>query len=324
MEHVETTSAYLALRGDDPDLLADIEATRVGDFLTPIRDLAKPLTPYLSRNYSNWCVACVSNPAWASKVLPDAPRDEQADRLWDLIFKACRMEAGDAVGTWRKHAAGLKKRATHMNNKAFDALRYSAPGTSLEVGLPAGHVWTGANMLAENGVSFIANIPTEEIFSLAHMWRVEGEVSSTKPLIYNGSVIDGIHLTFSEGRVVHASARIGQGTLEQLLRSDEGSTRLGEVALVPDSSPISRMGVTFQSTLYDENASSHLALGQAYRFTLKGSEMTSDEEFAKLGGNSSKVHVDFMVGSNQMEIDGLHADGTAEPIMRKGEWAFEV
>ena len=179
-------------------------------------------------------------------------------------------------------------------------------------------------MVARNGITFVPNLPTEEVFTLPHRARVEGEVAAAKPLIYNGSSIDGMHLTFAEGRVVRFSARKGESSLDQLLRTDEGSSRLGEVALVADSSPISRSGITFHNTLFDENASSHLALGQAYKFTLSGAENLSDEDFAQGGGNTSKVHSDFMIGSGRMDIDGLHQDGASEPIMRSGEWAFEV
>jgi aminopeptidase len=179
-------------------------------------------------------------------------------------------------------------------------------------------------MRAENGVDFVPNLPTEEVFTLAHIGEVEGEVTATKPLVYNGNTIKGLHLRFQGGKVVDFTARTGKAILDQLLRSDAGSSRLGEVALVPDSSPVSRLGVTFHSTLFDENASCHLALGQAYRFTLQGAQMLGDEAFAEVGGNSSKVHSDFMIGSKRMDIDGVRLDGTTEPILRSGEWVSAV
>jgi len=198
------------------------------------------------------------------------------------------------------------------------------PGTSLKVGLPAAHIWFGGQMRAENGVDFVPNLPTEEVFTLPHVGEVDGEVTATKPLVYNGITIEGMHLSFEAGKVVRSSAKKGAAVLDQLLRSDEGSRRLGEVALVPNSSPVSKLGVTFHSTLFDENASCHLALGQAYRFTLQGADLLSDEAFAEVGGNSSKVHSDFMIGSGRMDIDGIRSDGKEEPVMRAGEWAFEL
>jgi len=324
MEHVETADAYLALRADDPDLLSDIDPALVGDYLAAIRDHTQPLMTYMSRNHSNWCVATVSAPAWAAKVLPSLPEAERVPRLWQLIFDTCRLGADDIVQSWRRHVADLGARKEYLNTKQYAWLSYSAPGTHLKVGLPPGHIWNGGQMTAENGVTFVPNLPTEEVFTLPHLARVEGEVAAMKPLVYSGNTIDGMRLTFAHGEVVKFAARKGEAILGQLLRSDEGSRRLGEVALVPHSSPVSRLGVTFHSTLFDENAASHLAFGQAYRFTLKGAETLTDEEFAQHGGNSSKVHSDFMIGSARMDIDGIRDDGAAEPIMRSGEWAFQV
>jgi aminopeptidase len=323
-EHVEPADAYLALRGDDPDLLSDIDPALVGDYIAAMREPAKDLIPIMSRNHANWCVATVSAPAWAASVLPRVPEARRVARLWELIFETCRVNDGDPVQNWRNHVADLAARGDYLSQKRYAALRYSAPGTRLKVGLPSGHIWCGGQMTAENGVAFVPNLPTEEVFTLAHVSDVEGEVTATKPLVYNGNTISGMHLTFEGGKVVRYEARAGRGILEQLLRSDEGSTHLGEVALVPHSSPVSRMGVTFHSTLFDENASCHLALGQAYRFTLQGAENLSDEAFAQVGGNSSKVHSDFMIGSAAMDIDGIRQDGSSEPVIRKGEWAFTV
>ncbi|HET6846201.1 MAG TPA: aminopeptidase [Anaerolineales bacterium] len=324
MEHVEPADAYLALRADDPDLLAGIDPNRIGDYLAAIRDRGRALIPIMSRNHANWCVATVSSPEWAAKVLPKAPEGKRVEALWNLIFETCRIYEKKPVDAWRMHISGLAKRKDYLNAKRYTALQYRAPGTRLKVGLPAGHLWFGGQMKAENGVDFVPNLPTEEVFTLAHLSEVQGEVTATKPLIYNGNTIDGMRLTFEAGKVAKASARKGEAILRQLLEADAGSSRLGEVALVPHSSPVSRLGVTFQSTLFDENASCHLALGQAYRFTLQGAERLSDEAFAEVGGNSSKVHSDFMMGSDKMDIDGIRADGRAEPVFRSGEWALEL
>ena len=323
-EHVETADAYLALRADDPDLLAKIDPVLVGDYLAPIREHGKQVMAHMMRNSSNWCVATVSAPAWANKVLPKVPAAQRESKLWELIFETCRLNDGDAVANWRRHIASLAARKAYLNEKKYAALTYSAPGTRLKVGLPQGHVWFGGQMTAENGVAFVPNLPTEEVFTMPHRAQAEGEVSATKPLLYAGSTIEGMHFTFAGGEVVKFSARKNEGMLGQLIRSDEGSRRLGEVALVQHSSPVARMGVTFHSTLFDENAASHLALGQAYRFTMQDAENITEQEFAQRGGNNSKVHSDFMIGSAKMDIDGIRQDGVSEPIMRRGEWAFRV
>jgi aminopeptidase len=324
MEHVAPADAYLALRADNPDLLDGVDPGRIGDYLAAIRERGKALMPIMSRNNANWCVATVSAPDWAAKVLPKAPEGKRVEALWNLIFETCRIHEKNPVEAWRQHVAGLAKRKDYLNARRYTALQYAAPGTRLKVGLPPGHLWFGGKMRAENGVDFVPNLPTEEVFTLAHIREVQGEVTATKPLVYNGNTIEGMRLAFEAGKVVRASARKGEAMLRQLLDADAGSSRLGEVALVPHSSPVSRMGVTFHSTLFDENASCHLALGQAYRFTLQGAEMLGDEAFAEVGGNSSKVHSDFMMGSVKMEIDGIRSDGTTEPVMRAGEWAFEL
>lgn len=323
-EHVETADAYLALRADDPDLFAKIDPALVGEYLAPIRENGKQVMAHMMRNSSNWCVATVSLPAWADKVLPKVPAARREARLWELIFETCRLNDGDAVANWRRHIAGLAARKAYLNAKKYAALTYSAPGTRLKVGLPAGHVWFGGQMRAENGVDFVPNLPTEEVFTMPHRAQVEGEVSATKPLLYAGSTIEGMHFTFAGGEVVKFSARKNEGMLGELIRSDEGSRRLGEVALVQHSSPVARLGVTFHSTLFDENAACHLALGQAYRFTMQNAESISDADFAQRGGNNSKIHSDFMIGSAKMDIDGVREDGATEPIMRGGEWAFAV
>jgi aminopeptidase len=323
-EHVETADAYLALRADDPDLLARIDPVVVGDYLKPIHEHGKQLRAHMMRNGSNWCVATVSAPVWANKVLPKVPAARRESRLWELIFETCRLNDGDAVANWRRHVAGLAARKAYLNVKKYAALTYSAPGTRLKVGLPPGHVWFGGQMTAENGVAFVPNLPTEEVFTMPDRSQVEGEVSATKPLLYAGSTIEGIHFTFAGGEVVKFTARKGEGMLGQLIRSDDGSRRLGEAALVQHSSPVAQLGVTFHSTLFDENAASHLALGQAYRFTMQDAGNLSEEEFAQRGGNNSKIHSDFMIGSAKMDIDGIRQDGLSEPIMRGGEWAFKA
>jgi aminopeptidase len=252
------------------------------------------------------------------------PPEERIERLWDVIFAMCHVSGDDPVEGWREHVRRLLQRSTYLNDKQYDALHYTAPGTDLMVGLPKGHIWTSGALTAENGILFTANIPTEEVFTLPHRERVEGTVRATKPLSYGGALIDGFALTFQNGKVVAASAQKGQEHLESLLNTDEGARHIGEVALVPNSSPIAASSLRFFNGLYDENASNHLALGEAYAFSLQGGQAMSREDFAAAGGNLSLVHVDFMIGSGQMDVDGIRADGVCEPILRGGEWAFEV
>jgi aminopeptidase len=230
----------------------------------------------------------------------------------------------DPVTAWTRHLAELGARTSSLNSRKFSALHYTGPGTDLTVGLPEGHVWHTAGMTTKSGIGFVANIPTEEVYTLPHKDRIDGVVASTMPLSYGGSLIDGFTLKFTGGRVVEARAKAGQDALDNLLNTDAQARALGEVALVPHSSPISQVDHIFLNLLFDENASNHLALGNAYRNTMDGGgDMTADE-FAAAGGNESLAHVDFMIGSGAMDVDGVMADGTTEPVMRQGEWAFDA
>jgi aminopeptidase len=216
----------------------------------------------------------------------------------------------------------LRKRADYLQAKKYSALHYRGPGTDFTLGLPQGHKWISAQSLAENGVVFTANMPTEEVFTLPDRHRAEGTIAATFPLSYGGVLVEDLMTTFENGQIVKISAKKNESVLQKLIETDEGSRRLGEVALVPASSPIAQRGHLFYNTLFDENASCHLAIGRAYRFTLTGGEELADEEFISIGGNVSLNHVDLMIGSPQMDIDGIKEDGMREPVMRAGEWAF--
>jgi aminopeptidase len=253
------------------------------------------------------------------------------EKLWQAIFDTTRATTPDPVAAWQEHIQNLRKRANYMQAKKFSALHYRAASpwdksenTDFTLGLPRGHKWISAQSMAENGVVFTANMPTEEIFTLPDRQRADGTVHATFPLSYGGSLIEDFNVTFENGKVVKVSAKKNEAILQKLVDTDEGSTRLGEVALVPASSPIARRGHLFYNTLFDENASCHIAIGRAYRFTLTGGEELTEEEFTAAGGNTSINHVDFMIGSAQMDIDGIKEDGTREPVMRSGEWAFDV
>jgi aminopeptidase len=257
-------------------------------------------------------------------VFPKETPEDAEQSLWDAVFKACRIDEPEPAIFWQQQVDNLGKRKEYLTAKHYTALQFSGPGTNLTVGLPNGHIWAGGSSKTPSGISFVPNLPTEEVFTLPHKDKIEGIVTATKPLSYQGSLIENFSLTFSEGKVVSFSAEKGEETLRNLLETDENSKSLGEVALVPHQTPISQLGFIFLNGLYDENASNHLALGSAFQFTLEGGVAMSAEEFAQAGGNDSLIHVDFMFGSGEMDVDGLMVDGASEPVMRAGEWAFDL
>jgi aminopeptidase len=281
----------------------------------------RPFREHISRNETNWAVVAAASVGWARKIFPGVPPETAVSQLWDAIWKMTRLDALDPVAAWETHLASLSARAEYLNRKRYDALKYKGPGTDLTLGLPEGHLWVSGRTKTRNGIPFTANLPTEEVFSIAHKDRVDGVVRSSKPLSYGGTLIDGFTLTFEKGRVTKMTADRNGDMLQRLLDTDEGARRLGEVALVPHSSPIAHSGLLFYNTLFDENAASHVALGNAYKFTLSGGNEMNQEDFEKAGGNRSAIHVDFMIGSGDLDVDGIRQDGSAEPLMRKGEWA---
>ncbi len=320
----ERGDAFLRIAGDDPDLLKDQDPDLVSLTRKVASEQSKPLQQYMTRMATNWCVISAAVAPWAARVFPDVPAAEQVDRLWDAIFRMCRLDKADPTAAWRDHIQLLEQRREYLNRKAYAALEYSAPGTELTLGLPAGHIWRGGIDKSDAGTTFVPNIPTEEVFTMPHCRQTEGVVASTKPLNLGGSLIENFSLTFREGRIVDVSAESGEEILRKLVETDEGSARLGEVALVPNSSPISRFDRLFYNTLFDENASNHVALGQAYNVCLQDGAGMSPEAFAEAGGNTSVTHVDFMIGSGEMDIHGVLSDGSKEQVIRCGEWAFDA
>ena len=322
LDVIENGGAMLSIYANDPDLMDGQDPVLLDQVQMIIQKNWKPISDHIGKSTMNWCVVSPPIAGWARKVFPDLPEDKQIPALWDAIFKVCRVYEDDPIAAWRNHLKDLGKRAEYLNKKAYRRLHYTAPGTDLKLGLPEGHIWISAGFTTQSGIPFTANVPTEEVFTLPDKGMTEGTVSSARPLVYAGNVIDDFKLTFKEGKVVDFSAKKGEDILENLIKMDEGSSMLGEVALVPDSSPISQSGILFYNTLLDENASSHIALGNAYQLNLDGGEKLTSEEFSARGGNNSLVHLDFMIGSENMDIDGELQDGTIEPVMRKGEWAF--
>ena len=320
-EYKKNGQAELAIAAIDPDLFAGIDPDRLAASRTTLmQKVWEPLRKY--ENMSNWCVAAAAIPTWAKKVFPGLSGDQAVEKLWEAIFKACRIDTPDPVQAWEEHIETLVKYKDYLNTKRYTGLHYRAPGTDLRIGLPEAQNWSGAQESFKNGITGTVNIPTEEVFAAPHKDRVDGIVTASLPLNLMGISIEGIRLRFDNGRAVEVSAKKGESDLRKLLETDENASRLGEVALVPHSSPISQSGVLFYNTLFDENAACHLALGNVYRISFQDGENMTEEEFSAQGGNKSLIHVDFMIGSDKLDIDGISADGSTEPVMRSGEWAF--
>lgn len=324
VEHVEGGHAILSIYANDPDLMKHEAPEQVGAMQQAVSFAVRPFRELISRNQTNWAVVAAPAAGWASKMFPGLPADQQVSHLWDQIVRLCRLDRPDPIEAWNTHLKNLEASAAYLNGKQYTALKYSGPGTELTLGLPAGHKWVSGRTSSRSGIPFTANLPTEEVFTMAHRDLADGTVQSSKPLSYAGTLIEGFSLRFEHGRVVQVSAKRGESVLRQLIDTDDGAGRLGEIALVPHSSPISESGLLFYNTLFDENAASHVALGSAYKFTLREGEQMNDEQFGLAGGNRSAVHVDFMIGSGELDVDGLSANGSSEPLMRRGEWAIEL
>lgn len=317
----EKGAARLAIAGDNPMLLSGQDPAKVARANKANSIAYKPALEHISNFDINWNICSYPNPSWAKLVFPDLPIAQAVEKLAEAIFAASRVNEADPVAAWAAHNAELRKRSNWLNGERFSALHFTGPGTDLTVGLADGHEWHGGASTAKNGITCNPNIPTEEVFTTPHALKVEGHVSSTKPLSHQGTLIDNIQVRFEGGRIVEAKASKGEEVLLKVLDTDEGARRLGEVALVPHSSPISASGILFYNTLFDENASCHIALGQCYsKCFLDGASLTADQIKAQ-GGNASLIHIDWMIGSDKVDIDGIRADGAKVPVMRKGEWA---
>ncbi|MDE2385923.1 MAG: aminopeptidase [Alphaproteobacteria bacterium] len=312
--------ARLAIIGEDPALLSGQDPEKLSRANRARSRAYKPVIELITTFTTNWCIISAATPSHARNVFPGLPEEQAMAALWQAIFKCTRADQPDPVAAWAAHSAALHARVKRMNEKRYAALKYKGPGTDFTLGLVDDHVWAGGGSVSRNGILCNPNIPTEEVFSMPHRERVDGVVRSTKPLSYQGSLIDGIEVTFEKGRIVKGTAAKGADVFRKMIETDDGAARLGEVALVPHSSPISASGIVFNETLYDENAASHIAVGQAYAQNMAGTaEMSAEEKLAK-GMNTSLVHVDWMIGSGELNVDGVFKDGKTEPLMRKGEW----
>lgn len=318
----EKGAAFMSIVSQSPDLLKGIEPSRIADSQKATGQALDKYRQYVQSDKISWTVIATPSKAWAAKVFPELPEEEQISALWTAIFKAVRTDKQDPVQEWINHDNHLHAKVDYLNNKRYRKLHYKAPGTDLIVELPEGHLWCGAGSVNEKGDTFMANMPTEEVFTVPLKTGVNGFISSTKPLSYGGNIIDNFKLKFKDGRVTEISAEQGEEVLQRLIDTDEGAKHLGEVALVPHASPISQSGLLFYNTLFDENASNHFALGSAYSFCIEGGKTMAREDLVKHGLNQSITHVDFMVGSEEMDIDGINDDGSSEPVFSRGNWAF--
>jgi aminopeptidase len=313
-------AARLAIAGGNPALLSNEDAAKVGRANRAVSQAYWPALELITRHAINWTIVASATPAWAAAMFPKDAPDVALAKLWDAIFETTRINGDDPVAAWKAHDAGLQKRAARLNEKRYSALQYRGPGTNFRLGLADDHLWLGGGTTAGNGLYCIPNMPTEEVFTTPHKDRADGIVTATKPLSHQGTMIEGIQVRFEKGRIVEIRASRGQEVLQRLVDTDDGSRRLGEVALVPHSSPIAASGMLFLNTLFDENAASHIALGHAYSSCLRDGEKLTPKQLAAKGANDSLIHVDWMIGSDKLDIDGISAADVAEPLMRQGEW----
>ncbi len=315
-------AARLAITGANPLLLSSEDPSKVSRANQAVSKAYRPALELITRHEINWTIVAAASPAWAAAMFPNDAPAVALSKLWEAIFSTSRINVDDPIANWKAHDAELHKRAAYMNEKRFSALQYRGPGTDFRLGLADDHLWLGGGTTAGNGLYCVPNMPTEEIFTTPHKDRAEGTVTASKPLSYQGTMIEGIRVRFEKGRIVEAHATRGQEVLQKLIATDDGAGRLGEVALVPHSSPIASSGLLFFNTLFDENAASHIALGQAYTSCLREGDKLTPGQLAAKGANDSLIHVDWMIGSDKLDIDGITATGATEPLMRSGEWVW--
>ncbi len=321
-ELAERGAAVLSITNDDPKLMAGIDPQLLAKVGKETSIKMQPFTVKIMSGNVRWSVGAMPSLAWANLVFPELNDDEAMDKLWDYIFKCTRVDQNDPIKAWDDHVTNLNKKRDYLNKMQFTSLKYTAPGTDLTVGLPKGHIWVAGAKAANDGIDFIPNMPTEEVFTMNHKNQVNGTLRSTMPLNLRGSLVEDFSFVFKDGKVVDYDAKVGKENLKGLLGTDEGAMYLGEVALVPVDSPISNLNTIFFNTLYDENASCHFALGRAYPYTLEGGTTMTPEDLQKAGANHSLTHVDFMVGCEELSIEGIDAKGNTHPIFKNGNWAF--
>ncbi|MBN8193246.1 aminopeptidase [Bacillus sp. NTK074B] len=319
---VDVKGAFLQIEANDPDLLKGIEPDRILNYEKASGDALDRFYEAIEKDEISWSIVAIPSEKWADKVFPELPQPDRVPSLWERIFTSVRIDRPDPITAWKSHIQALSDKATQLNSLSLRSLHYTDRGTDLSIDLHEDHIWLTGASKTPLGTNFIANMPTEEVYTVPVRTGVNGTVTSTKPLAYNGNVIEGFTLTFADGKITEVSAEAGEEILKKLIETDEGAAYLGEVALVPHQSPISNSGVLFFNTLFDENASNHLAIGSSYPTCIKDGNILSDEEREERGLNESVVHEDFMIGSESMDIDGVCRDGRKIPIFRNGNWAF--
>lgn len=323
-EAFDNNTARLAIVGDDPMLLSGQDPSSVSRVNKAMSKAHLPALERITQFNVNWNIVSWPGAVWAKRVFPELSTEAAQAQLADAIFSTSRVVGPDPISEWRAHNDMLRNRTNWLNDHRFAALNFTGPGTDLRVGLAEQHAWMGGASTAKNGITCNPNIPTEEVFTTPHATKVEGYVRSTKPLSHQGNLIENIEVRFEKGNIVDAKASKGEDVLISLLDSDAGARRLGEVALVPHSSPISQSGLLFYNTLFDENAACHIALGQCYSKCFTDGDTASKEDITARGGNSSMIHVDWMIGSQDINIDGISQDGSKMAVLRDGEWAFSI
>lgn len=318
----EGSAAILSITGSDPEIYKGLDNKKINAASVARMNALAEYRDYTMASRIQWCVIAVPSKGWAKKVFPDMAEDDAVEKLWQTIFKVSRVE-GDAVENWKKYAEERAARRDRINEMKLTEVHFeSSNGTDLRVGLADDRIWGGVSEYSEAGVEFIPNMPTEELFTAPHKDKVNGVVYGTKPYVYNGSLIEDFVLAFKDGKVVDFDAKAGKDLLESLLKTDEGACRIGEVALVPASSPINKENILFYNTLFDENAACHIALGEGYPGTVEGGEKMTAEELLEKGVNQSVVHEDVMIGSADMKVTGTCENGETVTLFENGEWVF--
>lgn len=323
LTYAKEGACFLSISASNPELLKDVDPAKIAASQKTSSIATKEFSERLMSNKNSWSVIAIPTKGWATKVFPNISEEEAMNKLWENIFKIVRVDKDDPIEAWNYHKKTLIEKINYLNNKNFKALHYTnSLGTDLNLELVDNHLWVGGAEYTPEGIEFIANMPTEEIFSMPKKTGVNGKVFSSKPLNYGGNLINNFSLTFKDGRVIDFDAKEGYESLKSLINIDEGSHYLGEVALVPFDSPISNSNIVFFNTLYDENASCHLALGKSYNLCIKDGVTKTTEKVLALGGNDSLTHVDFMIGTSDLSITGIGFDGSETPIFVNGNWAI--
>ena len=321
--YYEKGAALISVHATDPELLKNVDPKKIATANKVASIANKDNMKYTMNDINSWCVVSVPTIGWAKRVFSNLSAEEAVEKLWEAIFYTTRVDKDNPVEEWNKHVGEMDKNANFLNEKKFVSLHYTnSKGTDLKVELPKGHIWLSAGSTNAKGTVFIANIPTEEVFTLPKKDGVNGKLFSTKPLNYGGNIIDEMEFTFKDGKVVEYDAKIGKKYLDDMFAVDENGMYLGEVALVPYDSPISNSNILFINTLFDENASCHFAFGKAYPTCLEGGTEMSDEELKANGVNDALIHEDFMVGSNDLTIIGTTESGEEIKVFENGNWAL--